>query len=101
MLELDKMGCYVPSSLVLHCLQRYLFGSAGIKGEQLRSNFYCCFSEFEKQKNLPPGLITKTVISNQENGAWVRMERGELTLTEFAEAFSKECSQQVTECYAK
>ena len=53
------------------------------------------FSEFEKQKNLPAGLITKTVVANQENGAWVRMERGELNLKEFAEAFSKECSQQV------
>ena len=52
-------------------------------------------SEYEKQKNLPPGLISKTVISDPENGAWVRMERGELSLTEFAEAFSNECSKQV------
>ena len=44
---------------------------------------------------LPPGLISKTVISDPENGAWVRIERGELSLTEFAEAFSKECSKQV------
>ncbi|XP_060605115.1 acyl-CoA dehydrogenase family member 10-like isoform X1 [Ruditapes philippinarum] len=53
------------------------------------------FQDFERQNNLPDGLILKTILSDRTNGAWTRMEEGRLNLSEFAKVFSEECSNQL------
>lgn len=53
------------------------------------------FPEFEQSKNLPDGLILKTILADRTTGAWTRLEEGKLNLTEFTKVFSDECSQQV------
>ncbi|XP_053385750.1 acyl-CoA dehydrogenase family member 10-like [Mercenaria mercenaria] len=53
------------------------------------------FQDFERSNNLPNGLILKTILSDRTNGAWTRLEEGRLNLTEFAKAFSEECSKQL------
>ena len=48
------------------------------------------FERFEQQRGLPPRFIGELVITSGANGAWPRLERGELTMAEFEEAFAAE-----------
>ncbi|CAG8784169.1 6235_t:CDS:2 [Dentiscutata erythropus] len=47
---------------------------------------------FEKEHNLPHNYINVIIVKNGENGAFQRLERGELPLNEFYKIFSKELS---------
>lgn len=51
--------------------------------------------EYEKKLGLPKGSISRTVVESGDNGAWNQLERGEITLSEFAEKFSNEVSKRV------
>ncbi|XP_052713124.1 acyl-CoA dehydrogenase family member 10-like isoform X2 [Crassostrea angulata] len=52
------------------------------------------FIEYEKKLDLPKGSISRTVVESGDNGAWNQLERGEITLLEFAEKFSNEVSKR-------
>lgn len=48
--------------------------------------------EFETARDLPHRFLSEVVLSDTENGAWSRLERGELTIPEFCAAFEAECA---------
>ena len=48
------------------------------------------FAEFERQHGLPENFLNRTIVESGRDGAWARLERGELTLTEFFDAFDQE-----------
>jgi putative hydrolase of the HAD superfamily len=47
---------------------------------------------FERERGLPEGLVNRVVVETGQEGAWARLERGELTLPRFVAAFEAECS---------
>ena len=46
---------------------------------------------YEEELGIPLGSVNRVVIGNGADGAWARLERGELTLEPFYEAFDREC----------
>ncbi|XP_062594298.1 acyl-CoA dehydrogenase family member 10-like isoform X4 [Saccostrea cucullata] len=52
------------------------------------------FQEYEKKLGLPRGSISGAVVESGDNGAWNRLERGEISLSEFADKFSEEVSKK-------
>lgn len=50
------------------------------------------FAEYERTHGLPDRFIRTVVASSADHGAWARLERGEVDLAEFAEAFAAECA---------
>ena len=44
---------------------------------------------------MPMGTISQIIVKSGTEGAWQRLEQGDITLSEFVTAFSKECSQKV------
>ena len=46
---------------------------------------------YEEELGIPAGSVNRVVIGNGADGAWARLERGELTLEPFYEAFDREC----------
>ena len=49
------------------------------------------FRSYERERGLPDRFISEVVVGGGDHGAWSRLERGELNLTEFATAFADEC----------
>jgi putative hydrolase of the HAD superfamily len=47
---------------------------------------------YEEELGIPAGSVNRVVIGNGADGAWARLERGELTLEPFYEAFDRECA---------
>jgi putative hydrolase of the HAD superfamily len=47
---------------------------------------------YEEELGIPAGSVNRVVIGNGADGAWARLERGELTLEPFYEAFDLECA---------
>ena len=58
-------------------------------------------SDFERHSNIPEGTILKAILANKTSGAWVKLEEGKLSMADFGQAFSKECSQQVRNLYSQ
>jgi epoxide hydrolase-like predicted phosphatase len=50
------------------------------------------FRAYERRKGLPHRFISEVVVNGGEHGAWSQLERGELSLDEFADAFDAECA---------
>jgi putative hydrolase of the HAD superfamily len=50
------------------------------------------FREYERQNALPHRFISEIVVSGGDDGSWSRLERGELSITEFATEFEVECA---------
>ncbi|MEX0664925.1 MAG: HAD-IA family hydrolase [Acidimicrobiia bacterium] len=50
------------------------------------------FREYERRVGLPHRFISDVIIGSDEDGAWARLERGEVALEEFAIAFEAECA---------
>lgn len=48
-------------------------------------------AEFERAHDLPPGWINRHIAQSGSQGAWARLERGELTLQQFTSVFEQEC----------
>jgi epoxide hydrolase-like predicted phosphatase len=48
------------------------------------------FRAYERRNGLPHRFISEIVVNGGEHGAWSRLERGELSLDEFADAFDAE-----------
>jgi putative hydrolase of the HAD superfamily len=50
-------------------------------------------ARFEQEQGLPQGLVNRVVVQTGQEGAWARLERGELALPHFLSAFEAECSE--------
>ncbi len=50
------------------------------------------FRDYEREHGLPNRFISEVVLADPEHGAWGRLERGELGLEEFCDAFDAECA---------
>ncbi|HEU5302953.1 MAG TPA: HAD family phosphatase [Acidimicrobiia bacterium] len=50
------------------------------------------FRAYEAATGLPHRFLSEVVVQSGDEGAWSRLERGELTMTEFADEFEAECS---------
>lgn len=50
-------------------------------------------ARFELERGLPPGLVNGVVVERGPEGAWARLERGELDLAGFVPAFEAECAE--------
>jgi len=47
---------------------------------------------YEEELGIPAGFVNRVVVGTGSEGAWSRLERGELTLEPFYEAFDRECA---------
>lgn len=59
-------------------------------GGVILSSPFEAFAEFEGDRGLPEGFLRSVNSTNPDTNAWARLERSELALTEFAEAFRVE-----------
>jgi putative hydrolase of the HAD superfamily len=50
------------------------------------------FRAYENEHGLPHRFLSEVVLANPDHGAWGRLERGELTLEQFCDAFDAECA---------
>jgi putative hydrolase of the HAD superfamily len=50
------------------------------------------FREYERHHDLPHRFLSEIVLAGGENGAWSKLERGELTMEQFGTAFEAECA---------
>ncbi len=48
-------------------------------------------ARFEREFDIPPGFVNGVVANSGPQGAWSRLERGELTLESFYPAFEEDC----------
>ena len=48
-------------------------------------------ARYERDQGIPAGFINRVVLSSGPQGAWSRLERGELRLDAFFAAFDSEC----------
>ena len=47
---------------------------------------------YEREHDIPPGVINRVVVDTAPSGAWSRLERGELRLEQFYPAFDADCA---------
>jgi epoxide hydrolase-like predicted phosphatase len=50
-------------------------------------------ARFERECDIEPGFINRVVVSAGRDGAWARLECGELSLEDFFEAFERDCAE--------
>jgi len=50
-------------------------------------------ARYEREQGIPAGFINRVVVSSGADGAWSRLERGELRLPAFHEAFDRDCER--------
>jgi putative hydrolase of the HAD superfamily len=50
-------------------------------------------ARYERDQGIPAGFINRVVVSSGAAGAWSRLERGELRLPAFYEAFDRDCER--------
>ena len=48
-------------------------------------------ARYERERGLPPNAINRVVVAAGEEGAWARLERGELTVQSFCVPFEADC----------
>ena len=51
------------------------------------------FAAFEKRHGLPENFLNRLIVESGQEGPWARLERGEIALTEFFDAFDEEIRQ--------
>jgi len=51
-------------------------------------------ARYERELGIAAGFVNRVVIESGSDGAWPRLERGELTLEEFFGVFDAECREQ-------
>jgi putative hydrolase of the HAD superfamily len=49
-------------------------------------------ARYEREQGISAGAINRVVLTTGHGGAWSRLERGELTLADFYEAFDADCA---------
>jgi putative hydrolase of the HAD superfamily len=47
---------------------------------------------YERERGIPSGFVNRVVVDTAPHGAWSRLERGELTMEAFYEAFERDCA---------
>lgn len=47
---------------------------------------------YERERGLDPGIVNRIIVGTGSTGAWSRLERGELGLGEFYDAFDHDCA---------
>jgi putative hydrolase of the HAD superfamily len=52
------------------------------------------FAEYERELQLPPHTLNKAIVAAGSASAWARLERGELSMNEFYDAFDAENAAQ-------
>jgi putative hydrolase of the HAD superfamily len=50
------------------------------------------FRAYEARAGLPHRFLSEVVLAGGEDGAWARLERGELSMDEFTDEFAAECA---------
>ncbi len=50
-------------------------------------------ARYERELGIPPGHVNRVVAASGPQGAWARLERGELGLEAFVPAFERECAE--------
>lgn len=50
-------------------------------------------ARFERDRGVPSGFVNSVIRSTGPSGAWARLERGELAMPAFFDAFGQECAQ--------
>lgn len=53
-------------------------------------------SEYEKKNNVPPGTILRAFVEKGNDGAWAKMERGELPSNQLSSNLSAEIKSVVS-----
>jgi putative hydrolase of the HAD superfamily len=48
-------------------------------------------AEYERERGIPAGTINRVVVESGPQGAWSRLERGDLPLADFYAAFESDC----------
>jgi putative hydrolase of the HAD superfamily len=51
------------------------------------------FRAYEARAGLPHRFLSEVVLAGGDDGAWSRLERGEVTMSEFADEFAAECAR--------
>jgi putative hydrolase of the HAD superfamily len=59
-------------------------------GGVILSSPFEAFARYEAENGLPPGFIRQLNATNHHSNAWAHLERGDVTLAEFAELFEAE-----------
>src|SRR5512139_883022 len=49
-------------------------------------------ARYEREIGVPAGHVNRVVVETGPRGAWSRLERGELSVAEFAPLFERECA---------
>lgn len=50
-------------------------------------------ADYERERGLPPGAVNRLVVERGDEGAWSRLERGELSMEDFFGRFDRECAE--------
>jgi putative hydrolase of the HAD superfamily len=50
-------------------------------------------ARYEREQGIPAGFINRVVVGSGTGGAWSRLERGEVRLPAFYEAFDRDCER--------
>jgi epoxide hydrolase-like predicted phosphatase len=58
-------------------------------------------ADFERERGIPAGFVNRVVMETAPEGAWSRLERGELELEEFFDAFESDCERAGQEISAR
>ena len=69
-------------------IRAVLFDFGGV----ILSSPFEAFAEYERRAGLPPDLLRTINATDPDTNAWARLERSELGLAEFAEAFEQEAA---------
>jgi putative hydrolase of the HAD superfamily len=56
---------------------------------------------YEREHGIPPGFVNRVVMETAPQGAWSRLERGEIALEEFYVAFERDCARAGGEVRAR
>jgi putative hydrolase of the HAD superfamily len=76
-----------PESGDVHSFAAVVFDLGGVvMGSPLQA-----LARFERDCGLEPNAINRAIVAAGEQGAWARLERGELTLEEFCAPFEADC----------
>jgi putative hydrolase of the HAD superfamily len=59
-------------------------------GGVLTESPFIAFAQFERRRGLPEGFLRRVNSIDADRNAWARFERGQITLSEFGEAFERE-----------
>jgi len=77
-----KLFSFVPNPAIRAVLWDF--------GGVLTESPFDAFLRYERERGLPPGFIRRLNTVNPDHNAWARLERGELTLSQFDLAFAEE-----------